>query len=87
MVVFPQPDGPRNEKNSPGLIDTLTRSTARNLPKSADTPSSSTPALIPWRFSERSPKQQTNVKFCGTQQKDRRIARIRRSMIVSFPRF
>ncbi len=46
IVVLPQPDGPRNEKNSPGLIVTFARSTARNFPKSADTPSRSTLALI-----------------------------------------
>ncbi len=46
IVVLPQPEGPRNEKNSPGLIATLALSTARNFPKSADTPANSTPALM-----------------------------------------
>jgi hypothetical protein len=46
MVVLPQPDGPRNEKNSPGLMWTVTWSTALKVPKSAQTPSRSTPALI-----------------------------------------
>src|SRR5262249_36580703 len=46
MVVLPQPDGPRKEKNSPDLIATAARWTARKLPKSAETPSSSTPPLM-----------------------------------------
>ena len=46
IVVLPQPEGPRKEKNSPGLIATSTLSTARKLPKSADTPLRSTPPLI-----------------------------------------
>ena len=46
IVVLPQPEGPRKEKNSPGLMETLALSTARNLPKSQDTFCRSTPALI-----------------------------------------
>ena len=52
IVVLPQPDGPRKEKNSPGWMLTFTWSTARNLPKSQQTLSRSIPALIgpssPW---------------------------------------
>jgi len=46
IVVFPQPDGPRNEKNSPGFIETLALSTARKVPKSQQTFSRSIPALM-----------------------------------------
>ena len=37
IVVLPQPEGPRKEKNSPGLIVTSTLSTARKVPKSIET--------------------------------------------------
>ena len=46
IVVLPQPDGPRNEKNSPGFIETLALSTARKVPKSQQTFSRSIPALM-----------------------------------------
>src|SRR5262249_8959167 len=38
MVVLPQPDGPRNEKNSPSLIVRFSWRTATNSPKRFTTP-------------------------------------------------
>ena len=37
-MVFPQPDGPRIEKNSPRLISNETLSTALTSPKLLETP-------------------------------------------------
>jgi hypothetical protein len=49
-VVLPQPDGPRNEKNSPFLILSDAELTAVKLPNLMVTRSSSTSALIPYPF-------------------------------------
>jgi hypothetical protein len=46
IVVLPQPDGPRKEKNSPPLISRVALLTAVKVPKRTVTWSSSTPALI-----------------------------------------
>src|SRR5262245_51149948 len=46
IVVLPQPDGPRNEKNSPPWISSVALDTAVNSPNRTVTWSSSTPALI-----------------------------------------
>ena len=46
IVVLPQPDGPRKEKNSPPLMSKVALSTAVKSPKRTVTWSSSTPALI-----------------------------------------
>src|SRR5262245_46161965 len=42
QVVFPDPDGPSSEKNSPSAILTLTLSTAFTVPKARLTPSKTT---------------------------------------------
>ena len=47
MVVLPQPEGPRKEKNSPSSIRSVAPSTAVNWPNLIVTRSSSTSALMP----------------------------------------
>ena len=57
MVVLPQPEGPRKEKNSPALIVTSTLSTARKAPKSIRHVSSWTSSLIvPYRLGRLPPQ-------------------------------
>jgi hypothetical protein len=58
MVVLPQPDGPRKEKNSPPLMSKVALSTAVNSPNRTVIWSSSTPALISLSLS-------AFVSFCG----------------------